>query len=221
VLALLPALHRPGARSDRATILAQARALGPVAVEPGRLRYATPRFEHEALATVGVWVPAAWRRADLVEITVERPPTAAIEAPAPEPAWVRFVVGSQVIQLDPCAPSEPGDVLQPIDGHAVGFRYGSISTRDPRRADIGLWTSRSRVARVRRPAVVAALLERLAATGDPRALADAEVLRTLPAPERARILGALGTIIGPLPPASPSIAPGTPLDSVCLVPPMR
>jgi SAM-dependent methyltransferase len=212
LLALLPALHRPSAQADRATILARARALGPVTVEPGRLRYATPRFEREALATAGLWVPAAWRRADLVELVVERPSTARYEAPAPEPAWARFVVGTQVIQLDPCAPSGPGELLGPLDGHA-DFRYGSISTRDPRRADIGLWTSRSRVARVRRPAVVAALLERLAATGELRALADAPVLRSVPAPERARMLDALGTIVGPLPPTSPSIAPGDPFDA--------
>jgi len=223
LLALLPALHRPSAQVDRATILAQARALGPVTVEPRWLHYATPRFEREALATAGLWVPAAWRRADLVELAVQRPSTAAYEAPAPapEPAWVRFVVGTQVIQLDPCAPSEPGDVLRPLDEHATGFRYGSISTRDPRRADIGLWTSRSRVARVRRPAVVAALLERLATTGDPRALADTPELRSLPTRDRARLLDALGTIVGPLPPTTLPIAPGTPFDAACLVPPMR
>ena len=220
-LALLPALHRPSARADRATLLARARALGPVSVEPGWLRYATPRFEREALATAGLWVPATWRRADLVELVVERPTTLTCEPPAPEPAWVRFVVGTQVIQLDPSAPSGPGDLLRPLDGHAAEFRYGSISTRDPRRADIGLWTSRSRVARVRRPAVVAALLERLAATGEARALADAPVLRSLPAREGARLLDALGTIVGPLPPASSPIAPGAPLEAACLVPPMR
>lgn len=201
VLALLPELHRPSARSDRAAILARARALGLVRLEAGRLCYATPRFEREALATAGVWVPAAWRHADLVEITVEHAPAITRQAPAPEPAWLRFVIGAQVIQLDPEAPTEPGPVLAPIDGDP-SFRYASISTRDPRRADIGLWTSRSRVARVRQPAVVAGLLERLAATGDTRALADAQVLRAVPDRERQCLLDALGTIVGPLPPAS-------------------
>jgi SAM-dependent methyltransferase len=199
VLALLPALHRPSARADRAAILARARALGPVTVEPAWLRYATPRFEREALAATGVGVPARWRRADLLEISVERRGTPPSEPPKPEPAWARYVLGRQVIQLDPRAPDEDGDVLTPIDGDP-GFRYGSISTRDPRRAAIGLWTSRSRVARVRRPAVIAALLERLVATGEPRALADAPVLREVPAPERARIVDALTALVGPLPP---------------------
>jgi hypothetical protein len=204
LLALLPALHRPSARTDRAVILERARALGSVTLEPGRLRYATPRFEHEALATAGLRVPAAWRRADLLEITVERPTAVASLTPAPEPeperAWARFVIGPQVIQLDPRAPVEPGDALSPIDGRA-DFRYGSISTRDPRRAAIGLWTSRSRVARVRRPAEVAGLLERLAATGDLRALADAPTLRGLDPTERVRLLDALAAIVGPLAPA--------------------
>lgn len=198
VLALLPELHRPSARADRATILARARALGTVEVERGRFTYVTPRFEREALATAGVRVPAAWRRADLVEIMVEHAPATTRHARAPEPAWLRFVIGAQVVQLDPDAPSEPGELLRSIDGDP-SFRYASISTRDPRRAEIGLWTSRSRVARVRHPAVVAALLERLAATGDARALADAQGLRAIPPPQRQSLLDALGTIVGPLP----------------------
>lgn len=198
LLALLPALHRPSARADRAAVLERARALGRISIEPGRLRYTTPRFEHEALACAGLVVPAAWRCADLLEITVERPSRAIPAAIEPEPPWVRITVGAQVIHLDPCAPSTPGEALEAIDGHA-DFRYGSISTRDPRRADIGLWTSRSRVARVRRPAVVAAVLERLAQTGEPRALADAPVLRSMAAAERARLLGALAAIVGPRP----------------------
>jgi SAM-dependent methyltransferase len=218
LLALLPALHRPSAPADRAAILARARALGPVAVEPGRLRYATPRFERDALATAGLLVPEAWRRADLVEIAVTRPCPAALPTPEPEPEWARFVVGAQVIRLDPHASSGPGDVLAPID-ERPDFRYGSISTRDPRRADIGLWTSRSRVARVRRPAVVAALLERLAATGDPRALAGVPELRAVPQAERARLLHALRVIVGP--PQPPTIAPGSTADPACLAAPMR
>jgi SAM-dependent methyltransferase len=203
-LALLPALHRPSARADRAAILTRARALGAVSVAPGWLRYATPRFEHEALAAAGVGVPAQWRRADLLEIVVRAPLAADREPPAPAPpsapAWTRFVIGPQVIQLDPCAPVEDGDLLSPIDGDP-GFRYGSISTRDPQRASIGLWTSRSRVARVRRPAEVAALLERLAATGELRSLADAPALRSLAAGARARLLDALAAIVGPPTPA--------------------
>jgi hypothetical protein len=195
---LLQTLHRPSAQADRASILAQARRLGPVRIEPGRLRYASPRFEREALATAGLGVPEAWRRADLVELEV-RCPAPMSEAVPDEPAWTRFVVGTQVIQLDPRAASGPGETLAPVDGRA-DFRYGSISARDPRRAEIGLWTSRSRVARVRRPATVAALLERLAHTGELRGLADAPVLRAMPAPERARLLDALRTIVSPLEP---------------------
>jgi hypothetical protein len=144
-------------------------------------------------------VPEAWRRADLVELVVQRQPP--LEVWGSEAAWMRLVVGAQVIHLDPCAASGPGDVLAPVDGRA-DFRYGSISTRDPRRADIGLWTSRSRVARVRRPAVVAALLERLAQTGEHRGLEDAPELRPLPAAERVRLLAALRVIVGPLEPCA-------------------
>lgn len=200
--ALLQRLHRPSAQADRASILACARELGPVTVERDRLRYATPRFEREAMATLGIGVPESWRRADLVEVEVQRPPSAQQLAPfVSEPAWRRWVVGTQVIHLDPEATEEPGEVLSSVDERA-DFRYGSISTRDPRRAEIGLWTSRSRVARVRRPALVAALLDRLAATGDHEALAAAPALQGMPAAERARLLDALRSIVGPLAPAA-------------------
>jgi hypothetical protein len=198
--ALLPALHRPSAAADRAEIVAHARRLGPVTVEPGALRYHTPRFEHEALAAAGVAVPAQWRRADLVEVVRHRGHAVGV-APPPSPeresSWVRVVVGSQVIHLDPHAAAGPGDVLSPV-GERLDFRYGSISTRDPRRAEIGLWTSRSRVARVRRPDVVAALLERLAQTGEHRGLQTIPELRALPPGAKVRLLEALRVIVGPV-----------------------
>lgn len=194
--ALLPALHRPSAAADRAELLARARALGEVAVAPGWLRYGTPRFEREALWAAGLPAPAAWRRADLVELTARRPALDPAPPPPPrDPPWTRVVVGSQVIHLDPRAnTTEPGEILTPV-GDAADFRYASISTRDPRRSEIGLWTSRSRVARVRRPDIVAALLERLAATGEHRGLQAAPELRPLTATARAGLLGALRRIV--------------------------
>ncbi|MCX4239688.1 hypothetical protein [Paraliomyxa miuraensis] len=201
LFALMRSLHRPSALRDRASILSLAGQLGEVEVEPGRLCYDSPRFEREALAAAGVHVPAAWRRADLVRIVVRDPSACILAAPAPpstpaEPAWLRFVVGSQVIQLDPHAEDGPGDPLSPVSA-APDYRYTSISTRDPRRSEIGLWTSRSRVARVRRPGLVAALLQRLAREGEHRGLWTAPELSTLPEGPRTRVLDALATIVGP------------------------
>ena len=196
LFALLPRLHRPLAIADRSTILSAARRLGAVELEPEALHYESPRFEIEALATNGLVVPAKWRRADLVQLHVERVP-APVELGEPatcEPRWARFVIGPQVVHLDVDATDELGEILTPID--RADFRYASISTRDPRRAQIGLWTSRSRVARVRRPEVVASLLERLAQTDDFRALDDAPALHALPPPARHRLLDALRTLIG-------------------------
>jgi len=197
LFALLPRLHRPSAPDDRDRLLAEARRLGDVRVEPGALAYESPRFEQEALAAAGLATPPAWRRADLVELCVRRAPAADGLAPLPAaPAWARFVVGAQVVHLDQHAPDEPGDVLAPIDERG-DYRYASISTRDPRRERIGLWTSRSRVARVRRPALVGELLERLVEAGELGALDDAPPLRSMSDPERRRLLGALRTVLGP------------------------
>lgn len=196
MFALLPPLHRPKAGDDRRQILAAASRSGQVRVHPGAVRYQTPRFEREALATAGVCAPAAWRTADLVYLTVQRPAPAPTELPAVGHPWLRFSIGSQVVHLDPRAPAEPGDLLESIDGRA-DFRYGSISTRDPRRSTIGIWTSRSRVASVRRPDVVAAVLQRLADTGDARALAETPELQAMPPAERARTMSAIEVLLGP------------------------
>ncbi|MCA9655861.1 MAG: class I SAM-dependent methyltransferase [Myxococcales bacterium] len=195
LFALPRPLHRPRAELDRQLVLEAARRLGPLRLEPGELRYQSPRFEHEALAAAGVATPPAWRRADLVELELCRPPPPVPTPPSPRAGWARFVLGSQVIHLDPSAPDEPGDVLRPLPG-ASDFRYASISTRDPLRAHIGLWTSRSRVAQVRHPGLIAALLRRWETHGDPRALDDAPSLVGLPIPERTRLLRALRTIVG-------------------------
>ncbi|MEM9462805.1 MAG: class I SAM-dependent methyltransferase [Myxococcota bacterium] len=197
LFALLPRLHRPLAMDDRSVTLCAARRLGRVEIEPGALRYESPLFETEALATTGLAVPPQWRRADLVQLWVEHvpPPIEPNEPSTSEPTWARFVIGPQVVHLDVDTTPEPGEILTPIDDRA-DFRYASISTREPRRAQINLWTSRSRVARVRRPGLVANLLERLAQAGDFRALDDAPALNALSPPARRRLLDALGLLLG-------------------------
>ncbi|MEM7155900.1 MAG: hypothetical protein AAF799_23820 [Myxococcota bacterium] len=196
LFALMGALHRPSAVADRASIVRMAERCGPVTIDEGRLRYESPRFEREALATAGVATPAHWRRADLVQVTVMHDTDALPVAPAPvSRPWSRFVIGPQVIHLDPDATNEVGDILAPV-ALRNDFRYASISTRDPRRARIGLWTSRSRVARVRRPQLVAALLERLAATGQLRSLRGHPALATLDDTAQARLFAALRHLLG-------------------------
>ncbi len=192
LFALLPRLHRPDATADRRELLAVANRWGTVTVHPAALHYRSPRFEREALTTAGVATPEAWRRADLVELTVHEPVPHPVARPRLDTSWARYVVGSQVIHLDRHAPTEPGELLTPI-GPRTDFRYGSISTRDPNRAAVGLWTSRSRVACVRRPEVVAALLERLADTGDIRALERDR--GAMSEGEHARVLGALDALL--------------------------
>lgn len=195
LFALMGALHRPSAADDRAAILRTAERWGPVTIDEGRLRYDSPRFEREALATAGVATPAKWRRADLVQVGVMHDTGALPLAPAPaSPSWARFVIGPQVIHLAPDATNEVGDPLAPV-APRNDFRYASISTRDPRRARIGLWTSRSRVARVRRPELVSALLQRLADTGELRSLHGHPALATLDDTVQARLLTAFRQLL--------------------------
>ena len=68
VLASLPPLGiRPGASEERDALerVAERQGLDRVALEELAISYETPFFEENALAAVGVYAPAVWRRGDL------------------------------------------------------------------------------------------------------------------------------------------------------------
>lgn len=166
-MVLPPVLQRPAARDERRRVIAFARRFGEVTLQADAVRYETPRFERIALHAAGLTVSNDWRTADLLSVrladgsSVATPPAV---APAPTPAHDDWTIGSQRVLLSRHAAAHGRAALHEVAG-TRDFVWNAISRRDPRVADIDLWTSRSRVARVSGRAAVAAALDHLAGNG--------------------------------------------------------
>lgn len=181
VLVVPPILHRPGMEAQRARWRALARACGEVQDGPP-VRYETPAFERRALAAAGLQLPDVWRRADTLCLTVRRRSTGALPEPAPPDPFRTFVLGPRVVKLA----REPRAGTPRIEAPPGGFVWDRVSTRDPRYAAIGLWTSHGRVALTRGNEGLEAVLSAMQA-GREASLAVREALPGLPAPDRAAL----------------------------------
>ncbi|MBL4684541.1 MAG: hypothetical protein JKY37_08130 [Nannocystaceae bacterium] len=146
-MVLPPELQRPTAVAQRAAASAAASDIGLVQVERDAVRYATPLFEAIAMQAAGIELPRAWRSADLLVLTVQRPPgaLAATTPTASQPET--FTIGDQLVTLSATQRAGPPS-LTPIAGTRA-FVWDQVSMRDPRISSIDVWTSRSRVATVR------------------------------------------------------------------------
>ena len=158
LVSLPPEGVRPSARVDRQQTLALARRLGlrAVACEPGALGYDIPFFEWNSLAAAGIRnLPPTWRCGDL--LVFERLPTR-VAPPVKRQAasaWretvvhgIRFRTRTAVASPDRGArragliPILENDILP------------SVNRRDPRRAEVDVWTSGNRVFQCGRPDLV-------------------------------------------------------------------
>lgn len=155
-------MHRPSARRERERILDRVRRLGPVTVVPNGVTYDCPLFEQRAFGAAGLALRSRWRRADLIVVYVEQ-----VEQRWPRPevhrsVWRTFLLGAQVVKLRIRKEPLRGPLLIHALPRSCGFRYDAISTRDKRRGDIDVWTSRNRAARVTRPDLLSEVLASIA-----------------------------------------------------------
>jgi hypothetical protein len=167
VFSLFPPLVRPSAGAERERILALAAEIGAVDYGPNLLEYETPLFEHIALSRSGIGGIGNWRRGDLITINVKNKSPLSYHSLkwhrlVPD-VWKTFIINQQVIkikQIEEHKISEPA--IRPVPG-IPDFIYDSVSVRDPRRKDIGIWTSRNRVACVRDSVLIGQIVERVSA----------------------------------------------------------
>jgi hypothetical protein len=165
---LFPTTTRPTARAERRAVLELARSMGGVSVDHGCLRYQTPLFEEEALRAIGVAAIGDWRQGDLVRIRVTRRQPfgqnvlrwALRRRQRHQRTWVTYVIGRRVVMVATTPTHSGGSLLRPIDGCPANV-LTTVSQRDPRRRNIGLWTSRNRVASVGSPKHVGVILRTL------------------------------------------------------------
>ena len=155
ILASLPPVGvRPGADGERAELdrFAEGQGLDRMTVEELAISYETPFFEENALAAVGVHAPGIWRRGDLA---VYRRRRAAgdenVVGDAPRERWVEVEIdGMRIrIRLDTGVSAAAEGLLSLVRGDVLP----SVSRRDPRRAQVNVWTSGNRIFRAGDPTV--------------------------------------------------------------------
>ena len=153
ILGSLPPLGiRPGVAEERDVfdMFTERHGLEQVDLEELAISYETPFFEENALAAVGVYSPAVWRRGDLA--IYRRRKVQGDEGSVPQPNRERWkeveIEGMRIrIRLDTV-------VLATVEGLQSLVRgdiLPSVSRRDPRRSKANVWTSGNRIYRGGRP----------------------------------------------------------------------
>ena len=155
LVSLPPEGVRASAADDRRTALRLATRFGLdlIAEHPLSLGYDTPFFEANALATVGIRVPQAWRRGDLVVFRkrseVTRPvSTASIR----KERWSEIEIGRMrlFVRRDRPRASSSNGLVPIVDGDILP----TVSRRDPRRRRAAVWTSGNRLFASNNPELV-------------------------------------------------------------------
>ncbi len=179
---------RPRAVAEVSDVLRWAADHGLVVLRqhPAAIRYLSPPFElasHRAAGLGGI--PIDWRSGDLVSF--RRREEMAADRPAPPDghgAWLPFIIneipiwirdrtdGIERINAPLLEPIIAGDVLR------------SVSSRDPVREQIDVWTSLNRVWASPYPVVVESICRALAEHADPLQAVEADLGRAILAAER-------------------------------------
>lgn len=147
LISLPPEGTRPGIVEEREDLLSWTTRAGLrlVTIERRGTRYLTPPFERNALSAAGVRAPLSWRTGDLASfqvLTASHEPRPPVQTRSGR--WEEVVVGHVRIRVLTSTETDssgdarlvhlvPGDVLQ------------SVSSRDPIRDSVRVWTSGNRV----------------------------------------------------------------------------
>ena len=147
VLASLPPVGiRPGAADERDVLEEFAETLGLDREDLRELAisYETPFFENNALAVVGIYAPAVWRRGDLA---VYRRRNILGDNRAcrktHQESWVEVEIDGMRIRIreNPAATAAEGGLQSLVPGDVLA----SVSRRHPLRAKANVWTSGNRI----------------------------------------------------------------------------
>jgi len=159
-----------------------------IETEDFALRYCSPPFERNALASHGILnIPNDWRRAHLLVFRRER------DEVVPRPAevgvgdpWEEFILSGVRIRVRnearPTRFSAPS-LLRLVDGDVLP----SVSRRFPLRAKADVWTSGNRIFACHRRATLASILRAMARGLSPAGMIGASLHRSLAKQEIAAI----------------------------------
>lgn len=134
---------------ERREVMGYLRALGPVSVMHGAVRYVTPSFELPVLASEGLDFLHRWRRADLALVQVRNPELPYSFPTLSDIEWRRRVVSNLVVRsYGESEHGSPVPVIEPTqEGH--GYLLAGVGRNYLWSSDANLVTSRGRAATVR------------------------------------------------------------------------
>jgi hypothetical protein len=148
---LLQRLVRPSAPAERNAILELASQMGEWELRPTAIHYQVPRFEYEVLRHFDISMTTPWRIADHLLVTISAIPGRSLvvpSLPAELSRWITMHIAGQTIKI---RRNINGTDERPLVAYVPGcssFLLPTVSSRDPRRGAVELWTSRNRVARI-------------------------------------------------------------------------
>ena len=164
-LSLFPRLLRPTAAQERTRIVKATRKAGAdVKVHRDVLLYDTPPFETAALGRSGISLHHPWKKADLLQIRIERPlmlPQCRV-IQEPEIDYLTYQIDRRIVKLRKAALDDPSTAVclqSPYEDGSTILK--SVSRRDRERTSIHLWFSNGRVYRVKGGRILAEVLGQL------------------------------------------------------------
>ena len=188
---------RPNIPAERTHLIQTALATGLVleSIAPGAIEYESPPFEIAALAAAGLpGFDTRWRRGDLLRFR-RVPVDAAVGTSAadvqaePVSEWREVTVGRARIRVDVAL--EP-DGARPLESIVTGDVLESVSSRDPRRVGVNVWTTTNRVFRTGEPRALLAALEAATGSGEPTGAPDYVSVAVELIEQETRILQLMG-----------------------------
>jgi hypothetical protein len=188
---LPPAGTRPRASAEVAEVLLWAadHGLPVIRRQPSAIRYLSPPFElasHRAAGLGGI--PIDWRSGDLVSF--RREPASASDRPTPPDAhgmWLPFIIDEIPIWVRERTVSAERIEAPLLDSILAGDVLRSVSSRDPIRERIDVWTSLNSVWATPCPLVVQSIGRALAERGDPVRAVEVDLGRSTSPAERGHV----------------------------------
>lgn len=159
---------RPGILAERHDALDWADHLGLEVEneEAMALGYVSPPFERNALRVTGLsGLPSEWRRSDLVTFRLKQVIRRSRPNPFVDVRWPEVSLGPMRVRVRPSAADVGVDpVLRTV---VKGDLLDSVSSRDPRRGNVSVWTSGNRVYGTNSPTALLEVLRAIAVGSDP------------------------------------------------------
>lgn len=189
-----PTGTRYAVEHETAQVLEAAAGYGLELIErrPDAVRYLSSPFElasHRAARLGGI--PRDWRVGELVHMRLARKPTSPRPStPSDASIWLPFTIDEIPIYV-----RERHVDSDSIDDGLLGSIIAgdvlhTVSSRDPNRAEVDIWTSLNRVWASTNPLAVQAICRALAERSDPLAAVEAELSRPLEAAEAEHVRAA-------------------------------